>query len=208
MASAVLNRDCFEPPKESHYAGAARGAAVPAFDGNTPDAWLKASRNGGMTRMNRVHLAVGQYYYRFCDSARFQADWKRQASGPWWIEYETFDTVRSFARQHAHIRAYGEKTGQSGLSYAMKLHAAVPYEWGDGGALVVARLKARVDAWKGWGATAELSADATSQNSHDGGAKYIPLQNPGVFQLYIPEIWRHFDDAFEVVDKGPARNFA
>lgn len=207
MSGDVLNRDCFSPPKEAHYAGAARGHAVPGFDPKVPDEWLKASRNGGMNRMNRVHLAVGQYYYRFCDLARFNADWKRQASGPWWIEYETFDLVRRFAREHQHIRDYGRKSGQCGLSYAMKLHAAVPYEWGDGGALIVARLKARVDAWKGWGATADLADDPAKRDQRDSAAKYIPLQNKSVFQLYIPEIWQYFDQAFEVVSMGPAGNF-
>lgn len=208
MISDPLNLDCFRPPKENHYAAAARGHAVPAFDPSVPEEWLKASRNGGMTRMNRIHLRQGQVYYRFCDAGRFAADWHRQVCGPWWMEAESFFEIQRFARTHAHIRDFAARNGQSGISYSTQLHFAVPYEWGDCGCVVMARLVERIDAWKGWGGTALLSDDLSRQDPRDGGAKFIPLQKPEIYQLYIPEIWSHFDKAFEVIDKGAAQKFS
>jgi len=208
MITDPLNKNCFLPPKENHYAAAARGHAVKSFDPAVPDDWLQASRNGGMTRMNRVHLQMGQVYYRFCDAGRFAADWERQAKGPWWMEAESFFEIQRFARAHAHIRDFAAQHGQSGLSYSTQLHFAVPYEWGDCGCVVMARLVQRIDAWKGWGGTALLADDPARRDARDGGAKFIPLQKPEIYQLYIPEVWTHFSVAFEVIDKGSAHKFA
>ncbi len=192
----VLNIDCFTGPDSLRYRLAAQG-----FDPNVE----AGPRNGGLIKMNRVHMDVGQNYYRFCDAARFTKDEAQAMGGGWWIDYETFDIIREFARRHQHIRDFGASGGrQGGLAYSAKLHLAVPYEWGDCGAVVCASLHDRLDAYKGWGDTAYL----TGNDTRDGGAKYIPLQNKRVFQLYVPQMSRYFAEAMTVVDKGIAAKFA
>ncbi len=192
----VLNLDCFTGPDSLRYKLEAQG-----FDPRIE----AGPRNGGLLKMNRVHMEVGQFYYRFCDTARFTTDEARAIAGAWWIEYETFNIIREFARRHQHIRDFGASGDRKGgLAYSAKLHLAVPYEWGDCGAVVCASLHARLDAYKGWGDTARL----TGADPRDGGAKYIPLQNKQVFQLYVPEMRRYFSEAVTVVEAGLASKFA
>jgi hypothetical protein len=203
-----LNKDCFVPPKRALHEAAARG-----FDPRTK------VRNGGMTRMAREHLGVGRHYYRFCDRDRFNRDWKSSAMGGWWADAEVFATIQSFAREHAHIQEFARRNGQNAISYAAQLHFAVPYEWGDCGAIVCARLAHRLDAWRGTGDIAYLSGGNPAKGGspsikggktdpRDGGAKYIPLQKTGIFQLYIPDLRVHFDRAFKLEKKGHASWFA
>ena len=198
MAEAPLNLDCFTDK-------AKQGAS---WDGATGYDAKAGQRNGGMLKFNRVHLMIGQSYFRFCDRARFAQDWHRAATGPWWAEFETFTEIRDVARSSMTVKEHAARTGCEPLAYAAKLHFAVPYEWGDCGAVIEARLIRRIDAYKGWGDIAYLDPNPVRQDTRDGGAKYIPLQKQEVFQLYIPEIWAHFDQAFAVVRKGPTSMFA
>jgi hypothetical protein len=202
MVEDPLNKDCFFPPKAAGYEAAARGHA---FD---PATGALGPKNGGMTRMNRVHLAVGQPYFRFCDTAKYNTNWQRAAGGGWWAEFETFREIQDYARRTKSVKEYAGQQRQSAISYAAKLHFAIPYEWGDCGVIVMARLRRRLDAWKGWGDTALLARNAGARDPRDGGAKYIPLQKQEVFQLFIPEIWVHFDAAFIVERRGHAALFA
>ena len=204
----VMNLDCFQGNRGVRFQLGALGYKVPDDVRNQP-----GPKNGGMTKMDRVHLSVGQDYYRFCDSTKFNKDWRAAAAGPWWMEFETFNIIREFARKHKHIRDFAHEHGKTGLSYSAKLHLAIPFEWGDCNAVVCARLTKRIDAWKGWGDIVRLSDPPAAgkkdyRDARDGGAKYIPLQKPECFQLYIPEIWNYFDDVFEVVKKGHSNWFA
>ena len=196
MVEDPLNLDCFFPPKQATYVDGVRG-----WDDRTK------TRNGGMTRYNRIHLGVGQMYYRFCDSSKYAADPDKAASGPWWAEFENFNEVRSFAARSGTVQDHAAQVGGSALAYAAKLHFAIPYEWGDCGWIVKAQLIRRLDAYKGWGDIAFLDNDAARQDSRDGGAKYIPLQKQEIYQLYIPEIWTYFRTAFKIVQAGPAKSF-
>lgn len=190
MVAEPLNKDCFRPPKRAAQERIARG-------------FTEHGQNGGMSQVQQVHLSPGQTYYRFCDAARFAKDPAGAASGGWWIDYEVFLRIRNAARDSATMRDYAARHGQAGLSYAAKLYLAVPYEWGDCGAIVVAQLKTRLDAFRGRGLTAYL--DGT--DPRDGGAKYSPMQDATISQLYIPELRSHFATAFTIVEKGPATAF-
>lgn len=190
MSPDPLNRDCFFPPKLSAYEQAARGFSA-------------QGQNGGMSQVQRVHLSVGQNYYRFCDAARFASDPLRATTGGWWADHEVFSKVRSVAGRSATMARYAQGLGEATLSYAAKLYFAIPYEWGDCGVIVVARLTDRIDAFRGRGLTAYLGgADA-----RDGGAKYTPIQDPTISQLFIPELHLYFGRAFSNVRQGPASTF-
>lgn len=194
----VLNRDCFTDAKQAHYFMIARGFNVGRFDATNPTT-VDGSfpKNGGMTNPARIHMAVGHRYFRFCDTKRANKDFMREAAGGWWVDYEVFDRMRDFAKRHAHIQSFAGSHGQSALSYAVKLHMAVPYEWGDSGVLVSALLTSRLDAYKGYGDVANVgSADA-----RDAGANYIPLPKKDIYQLYIPELFKHFGAAFTDVKR-------
>ncbi len=187
-----VNRDSFFPPKLAVNEARARGA-----DPST------GFMNGGMGFLQRVHLPVGQNYYRFGDSDRFAIDWRREAAGGWWVDYNTFNIIRTFAKRSEAVQEYAAKIHQPPLAYATKLFLAVPYEWGDCGALCVVNLKRRLDAFKGRGKPANLGPDEAQRDPRDGRARYIPLPNAEVAQLYIPELRDHFDAVFDVVSKGP-----
>jgi hypothetical protein len=194
----VLNRDCFTDAKQSHYFMIARGFNVGRFDASNPTT-VDGSypKNGGMTNPARIHLAVGTRYFRFCDTKRANKDFMREAAGGWWVDYEVFGRMRDFAKRHAHIQDFAGRQGQSALSYAVKLHMAVPYEWGDSGVLVSALLTSRLDAYKGLGDIANVGGS----DARDGGANYIPLQKKDIYQLYIPELFKHFGAAFTDVKR-------
>ncbi|MCJ2033534.1 hypothetical protein [Methylobacterium sp. J-068] len=190
VLSDPLNRDCFFPPKLHVHEQTARGFSA-------------HGQSGGMSHIQRVHLSLGQNYFRFCDSDRFAQDPNRAAAGGWWADYEIFSKVAAAARTSGTMQDYAARQGQSALSYAAKLYFAIPYEWGDCGTIVVARLDARLDAFRGRGLTAYLD----KQDPRDGGAKYTPIQDATVSQLYIPELHRHFGRAFTIVKTGAAASF-
>ena len=190
MPPDPLNRDCFLPPKLSAYEQTARG-------------FSPQGQNGGMSHVQRVHLEVGQNYYRFCDSARFAANSSYAVAGGWWADHEVFTKVRTAAGRSATMARYAASIGEAPLSYAAKLYFAIPYEWGDCGVIVVARLVDRLDAFRGRGLTAYLG----QSDARDGGAKYTPIQDPTISQLFIPELHLHFGRAFSIVKQGPASSF-
>ncbi|MGN6094648.1 MAG: hypothetical protein ACTHP8_00220 [Bosea sp. (in: a-proteobacteria)] len=195
MSPDPLNRNCFFPPKLAASEQAARG-------------FSPQGQNGGMSHIQRVHLSVGQNYYRFCDSARFAADPLRATSGGWWADHEVFTKVRTVAAASATMARYARSIGEATLSYAAKLHFAIPYEWGDCGVVVIARLTDRLDAFRGRGLTAYVaSAGAANADARDGAAKYTPLQDPTISQLFIPELHLYFGRAFSIVRQGPASSF-
>lgn len=192
MSPDPLNRDCFFPPKLFASEQEARG-------------FWKGQQNGGMSHVQRVHLSVGQNYFRFCDSARFAADPLRAAAGGWWADYEVFSKVRTVASGSATMARYAGGIGEATLSYAAKLYFAIPYEWGDCGVVVVAQLVDRIDAFRGRGLTAYLKNK--KHDDRDGGAKYTPIQDPTISQLFIPELHLYFGRAFSIVRQGPASTF-
>lgn len=161
----ALNHDCFSPPKLQQQRALASG-----FDAGS------GRSNGGMSAPVQVHLRRHQVYYRFGDTARANADLQREAAGGWWIEYEVFARIRAFAREHAHLQEFAGRQRQSALSYAIKLHLAVPYEWGDSGVVMTAELLQPLDAFRGLGNPARLSGS----DVRDGGADYAAAARMGL----------------------------
>lgn len=177
----ALNQTSFLPPLLERHENAACGRDP-----------TSGGCNGGMQLPVRIHLRPGQTLFRFCDTRRAAVDLRTEAAGGWWIDYEVFARIRAFAREHAHLQDFAGQHRQSALSYAAKLHLAVPYEWGDSGVLVMADLVQPLDAFRGLGNTAFV----TGRDPRDGGAKYIPLRSPWAYQLYIPDLRAHFARAF------------
>lgn len=196
MVAEPFNKTCFVSDNPAHQADIIRHDRSARGLSSVP-------QNGGMSHVQRVHLNVGQYYFRFCDTGRFNRDWKNAASGPWWADYEVFIKVKQAARRRGTIQDYANKVHSSRLAYAAKLFFAIPYEWGDCGSLVIARLKVRLDAYKGRGLPAYLSA----ADARDGGAKYVPIQDPTISQLYIPGLYDHFDEVFTLFQLGATASF-
>ncbi len=154
-----LNAHCFAEP---HWRVKARG-----FDA---DVWLhqgQAVGTGGILMPREIHLPTGQYYYRFASSKRSIAD---QLGGAWWVDFENFRSIRSFAQAHGHS-----------LHAAARLMLALPYAWTDVDRLVRALLQLPLKAYAGHGKPA--------QGAHEGrdrGTSWVPTQHIKLQQLYIP----------------------
>jgi hypothetical protein len=130
-------------------------------------------------------LPKGIHLYRFIDLSKTPSS--LGADGPWWFEYEHFQTMRTFA----------ERNGYS-LGYVARLFAAILYEWSEVNAVVRARVTCGpLLVWKGKGKQVE----ATGKDPRDIAAlhgvvtaaqpvvarKMTPTQGPlEVLQLYIP----------------------
>jgi hypothetical protein len=154
----ALNAVCFTQP---HWMVIARG-----FD---TERWFndgQAVGSGGMFNPTRVHLPRGQRYYRFTSSLSPR---DAQLGGGWWIDAETFHTIRSFAQRHEY-----------GLADAARLFLALPYEWTRVDRLVSAILEAPLDAYAGKGKVAQ------AKGSED---QWVPIQHISVAQLYIPGLY-------------------
>jgi hypothetical protein len=201
MAADPVNKTCFvsdNPADQANIAShnmAARGLS------NGP-------QNGGMSHVQRIHLNVGQHYFRFCDSERFGRNWEAAASGCWWADYEVFVKVKQAAQRQRTIQRYAKSIRSSRLAYAAKLYFAIPYEWGDCGSLVIARLDVRLDAYKGRGLPAYYNRIPGEADKRDGNADYVPIQDPTVSQLYIPGLRDRFTKIFTVIQKGATAGFA
>ncbi|WP_152017182.1 MULTISPECIES: hypothetical protein [unclassified Bosea (in: a-proteobacteria)] len=201
MVAEPFNKTCFVSDNPADQASI-------TFYNNDARGIAKGPQNGGMSHVQRIHLNVGQYYFRFCDRRRFGEDWKAAASGCWWADYEVFVKVKQAAQRQRTIQRYAKNIRSSRLAYAAKLYFAIPYEWGDCGSLVIARLDVRLDAYKGRGLPAFYNRDPDEADERDGNADYIPIQDPTVSQLYIPGLRGRFDDVFTVIQKGATGGFA
>lgn len=201
MAADPVNKTCFvsdDPADQAditYHDRAARGLSGKA-------------QNGGMSHVQRIHLNVGQYYFRFCDSKRFATDDIDAASGCWWADYEVFVKVKQAAQRQSTIQSYAKSIRSSRLAYAAKLYFAIPYEWGDCGSLVIARLDVRLDAYKGRGLPAFYNRTAGKADKRDGNADYVPIQDPTISQLYIPGLRGRFNSIFTIIQKGSTGSFA
>jgi hypothetical protein len=128
--------------------------------------------NGGISMPRRVHLALGQKYFRFANS---RVPREAQLSGGWWVEFETLNTIANFARQHA--------TPREAARYLLGL----PWEWTECDKLVSAILDQPLDAYRGKGSPARASAPTQpAAHPNDRGTAWIPPQHLEVMQLYIP----------------------
>jgi hypothetical protein len=132
--------------------------------------WLNDGQGvgtGGIVIPQRIHLAVGHYYYRFASGTT-----SREAiyGGGWWIDFENLQLIRQFA----------ESNGYS-LREAARLMLALPYAWTRIDLQLRALLVQPMDAYAGYGKPAQGPAKGS-----DRGTRWIPTQHVRVRQLYIP----------------------
>ena len=85
------NAHCFSEP---HWLVIARGKDVEKWFNDD-----QAVGTGGILSPQPVHLSVGQRYYRFASSTSSEG---AQIGGGWWIEFETFRTIETFARANGY----------------------------------------------------------------------------------------------------------
>jgi hypothetical protein len=128
--------------------------------------------NGGIEFPRRVHLRMGQWYYRFANSKTPRE--QVQLGGGWWIEYETLHAISNFARDHS--------TPRDAVRYLL----AVPWDWNECDKLVSAILEKPLDAFRGKGKPAISKLPGMHPN--DGYTRYIPPGHLEIMQLYIPDL--------------------
>jgi len=157
------NAHCFSEP---HWLVIARGKDVEKWFNDD-----QAVGTGGILSPQPVHLSVGQRYYRFASSTSSEG---AQIGGGWWIEFETFRTIETFARSNGYS-----------LGDAARLFLALPYAWTRVDRLVSAFLKVPLKAYRGYG---NIATGGGSQ-SKDKGTAWVPIQHKGVPQLYIPGLY-------------------
>lgn len=123
--------------------------------------------NGGIHMPRRVHVATGQYLYRFASSATPPHLRRR---GCWWMEYEVLTKIARFAHEQ-----------ESTPSAAARYFLALPWSWTQVDRLIRARVIARLDAYRGTG------KPAAGTHANDAGTRFIAPQHIGeLFQLFIP----------------------
>ncbi len=79
----------------------------------------QAVGTGGILMPEPTRMPSGNYYYRFASSTSARP---AQLGGGWWIDFEAFKTIETFA-----------KTNGYRLKDAARLMLALPYDWDQGG---------------------------------------------------------------------------
>jgi hypothetical protein len=159
----ALNNHCFSQP---HWIVIARG--------HKPEDWFGVGEsigNGGITNPQPEHLKVGQFYYRFANS---QSPRHAQLGGGWWLDYENFDRIKTFARKNGY-----------NLSYAARLFLALPYDWTRADRLVTAILEVPLKAYTGKGNPARGSND----DARNKGTIFADFSQDPIKQLFIPGLY-------------------
>src|SRR4051812_27684107 len=94
-------------------------------------------------------------------------------NGPWWFEYESFQSIKHFAQRNGYS-----------FSYAARLFAAILYQWSEVDAFVRCEVRQPLRVWKGRGKQVE----STGQDGRDS-PKMTPMQSVlEVYQLCIPGV--------------------
>lgn len=135
--------------------------------------------------------------YRFIDTTR--ASPTVGADGPWWFEFEHFQSIKHFALRH-----------RFSLGYSARLFAAILYEWSEVNAVVRAEATVPLVTWKGKGKQIVVGADRPlykpeidprdvsrtpsglmSARNPSIVSKMTPMEGPNeVYQLYVPGLGR------------------
>ena len=146
---------------------------------------------------NEHAVDAGTVLYRFIDTTRGPPH--RGADGPWWFEFEHFQSIKHFALRHGYSPGY-----------AARLFAAILYEWSEVNAVVRAEVVVPLVTWKGKGKQVIVGndrplykpeIDARDVNRTPSGlisarrpaqlSKMTPMQGPNeVYQLYVPGLGR------------------
>jgi len=164
--TALFDADCanaaeFEQP---HWKIIARGLKT--------EEWFNDGQGvgtGGIVTPQPTRMPAGQYYYRFASSTSPRS---AQLGGGWWIDFEAFHTIETFARANAYR-----------VRDAARLMLALPYSWTKVDRLFHALLQSPMRAYTGFGKPAQ-GGDAA-----DKGTKWIPTQHIKVRQLYVPGLY-------------------
>ena len=158
-------------------------------------------------------IPVGAVLYRFINTG--SAALSTAADGPWWFEYEHFQTMKHFAGRHGFS-----------LGYSARLFAAILYEWSEVNAYVRAEVRVPLAGWKGKGKQIivgkdrplyQPEIDSRDLNHTASGiitekepmnlSKMTPMQGPNeVHQLYVPGLGRphlQFSNYFKLLDDYP-----
>ena len=164
-------------------------------------AWTEGSivRAAQGLRPRQAAIAEGTWLYRFIDLTKVPS--KKGADGPWWFEFEHFQSIKSFSQRNGYS-----------LGYAARLFAAILYEWSEVNAVVRAQVvNGPLLVWKGQGKQVSVSSDPNKRDARDVATptglitgrsadgtvpvkrKMTPTQGPlQVLQLYIPGLgWPH-----------------
>lgn len=161
MAEAA-NEHCFSEP---HWRVIAQGFQTEDWfnDG-------QAVGTGGIRNPMPTHLATGNYHYRFASS---QSPREAQLGGGWWLDFENYKKIETFAKQHGYS-----------LRDAARLMLALPYAWTKVDLKIKALLALPMKAYAGEGKPAQGSPAGA-----DKGTAWIPTQHVKVCQLYIPGLF-------------------
>jgi hypothetical protein len=156
------NEHCFSEP---HWRVIAQGFQTETWfnDG-------QAVGTGGILNPLPIHLRTGNYYYRFASSNSPQ---EAQMGGGWWLDYENYKKVETFAHQHRYS-----------IREAARLMLALPYAWTRVDLKIKAMLAVPMKAYAGEGKPAKGAKEGT-----DKGTVWIPTQHIKVCQLYIPGLF-------------------
>ena len=140
---------------------------------------------------------AGTVLYRFIDTSRSAP--LVGADGPWWFEFEHFQSIKHFALRYGYS-----------LGYAARLFAAILYEWSEVNAVVRAEVSVPLVTLKGKGKQVIVGKDRPlskpeldprdvnrtpkgllSERAPTHVSKMTPMQGPHeVYQLYIPGLGR------------------
>ncbi len=161
------NAACFDEP---HWRVIARGFDTERWFGDG-----EAVGTGGIRNPLPMHLPTGHYYYRFASSASSP---DARLGGGWWVEFETFRTIKAFADENGYR-----------LRDAARLLLALPYAWTRVDLLARALLVRPLKAYAGVGKPAQGPADGA-----DRGTRWIVPPHLQLRQLYIPGLFRRHDD--------------
>lgn len=177
----VLNRDCFEGDKGRRTYDAACGYSE--VDG-------VGAFNGGIVSPVRVHMPVGQWYFRFVSRS---APHGAKIAGAWWIDYETLHAIWSRWKAVGPNPNARRLAGSGPAASTFREWLALTYEWNSIQELVIAQLRARLDAWSG------VARIAEGRHVFDSRAfGYAPHLSKlfGVRQLFVPDLKMHRQRAF------------
>lgn len=167
MTNASFNTDCanaveFDQP---HWKVIAAG-----FD---TEKWFndgQAAGTGGILMPQPTRMPSGNYYYRFASSTSAHS---AQLGGGWWIDFEAFKTIETFAKNNGYR-----------LKEAARLMLALPYNWTKVDLLIKALLRSPLRAYTGIGKPAQGGAGGA-----DRGTTWIPTHHIKVRQLYVPGLF-------------------
>jgi hypothetical protein len=178
----ILNLDCFTGPKAAKWFDTARGLTVADNEGQL---------NGGIMNPRREHLKLGQYYYRFVSRNLPQ---QRKIGGVWWIDFETLKHIHGRFRHAGPNPTARQSRGPGAASRStFREWLALTFEWNLIEEVVIACLRARLDAYSGFGRRAQ------GGHGFDNRAFGMAPHLSDLFtikQYCVPEVWMHQKQAF------------